>query len=122
MKTKFLFLAVGVAFIASCSKDRGKVTLTYNKGTAIYADLDQIRSSNIVENSRTSIEDPGKIFIGEDFVLIGEENEGIHVFNNTNPHNPTPVSFINLPYSKEFYVDGNHIYAEAHYDMVKNRH
>ena len=92
--------------------------MTYNKATAVYADIESIRATPLTGNTR-SIENPGKIFIGDAFLLVGEENQGIHVFDNSNPNSPVSVSFIQLPYTKEFFVEDNFIYAESHYDFVK---
>ena len=115
----YLLFVMGFVFLfSSCTKDKGTISMTYNKGTAVYGDLEQIRSTPLIAAPR-SVEDPGKIFIGESFLLIGEENEGIHVYDNSNPNNPVNVSFIQLPFTKEFYVENNTIYAESHYDFLK---
>lgn len=118
MKALGLIIVTLTFIFSSCKKDKGEITLTYNKGTAIYGDLDEIRSSPLV-TSPISIEDPGKIFIDDNILLIGEENKGIHVFDNTNPNLPSPISFIQIPFNKEFYVEDNMIYAETHYDLIK---
>lgn len=116
-RLSFLIIAV-VIFLAACNKESGKLRFSYNKGTAIYGKIDEVRSQTIVGPARP-IENPGKIHIGENFILIGEKNKGIHVFNNTNTLNPVASSFINLPFTKEFYVEDNKIYAESHYDFLK---
>lgn len=120
MKSKYLLLAfAGAGLLAtSCTKTKGEITMTYNKATAVYADLEEIRTLPLVTAVR-SIEDPGKIYIGDNFLLIGEKEEGIHVFDNTNPNNPVAIAFLQLPMTREFYVDGNYIYAEGHYDFMK---
>ena len=106
------------AALTGCNTNIGEVTLTYNKATAIYGDLDEIRSASLITPSR-EIEDPEKIFMGENMLLIGEKGLGIHVYDNNDPNNPTPMSFINLPFTDEFFVHKNFIYAVSHYDMVK---
>ena len=118
MKTNFLLAVSFLFLLSSCVKDKGSVTMTYNKGTAVYADLDAVRTKTLIGTTR-QIVDPGKIFIDENMLLIGEEGEGIHIFDNTNPSSPVNVSFIQLPYCKEFYVEDNMIYAETQYDFVK---
>ncbi len=106
------------AALTGCNTNIGEVTLTYNKATAIYGDLDEIRSASLITPSR-EIEDPEKIFMGENMLLIGEKGLGIHVYDNNDPNNPTPMSFISLPFTDEFFVHKNFIYAVSHYDMVK---
>jgi len=121
MKLQKILLALplaGVLLFSSCGKTKGKVTVTYTKATAVYGDIDAVRSTPLIGQNQ-DIVDPGKIFIGEDFILIGEETKGIHVFNNTNAASPTYSSFINLPFTREFFVKGDVIYAESQYDMLK---
>lgn len=109
------FIAVG---IISCTEDYGTVTVTYQEATAIYGDIDAVRAEPLNVTVR-EIMDPGKIYLGNDVILIGEEQEGIHVIDNSDPLNPTPVNFINLPGNREYFVKDNKIYAETYYDVVK---
>lgn len=104
--------------LASCNADICKQTVTYTKATAIYGNMDEIRNET-VNSAVQQIENPGKIYVGEDFLLIGEENKGIHVVDNSDPKNPTQVNFINIHGNKEFYVEGNSLYAESLVDVVK---
>ncbi len=112
-------LALGFTLmLAGCGKDEGTVTLTYNKATAIYGDIETVRATPLSAPARP-IDNPGKIFFGEDLLLVGEEGEGIHIFDNTDPSSPTALGFVQLPFTNEFYVDKSFIYAESHYDFVK---
>ena len=119
MKNVFVFLAAATLLLAySCSSDVNSAQLTYTKGTAIYGSLEDQR--NLILNDEVrEISDPGKVYVSENLLLIGEEGEGIHVYDNTNPENPTPLSFINIPNNREFFVKDNFIYAESFYDMLK---
>ena len=114
----FLLMLAFIPLIQSCNKDKGTIEVTYNKATALYTNLDDLRSAPIHGTSR-SIDNPGKIFIDNSLLLIGEELEGIHVFDNSNPSNPVNSGFINIPYAKEFYVENNILYVESHYDFMK---
>lgn len=118
MKKISILLLGTVLIFSACNKNKGKISMTFSKGTAIYADIDEIRAVPLTATA-SSIDNPGKIFIGETFMLIGEEGKGIHVYDNTNPNAPINTSFIQVPYNKEFYVDGTTIYAESHYDFLK---
>ncbi|NJL75992.1 MAG: hypothetical protein HC892_14200 [Saprospiraceae bacterium] len=112
------FLSVLCLLLQSCTKDLGSIEVSYMKATAIYGNLDEVRNTPLLEQSRV-IDNPGKIFASEKYLLIGEEGEGIHLFDNTNEANPTPVSFLNIPGNREFFVQGNTLYAESFYDMLK---
>ena len=103
---------------SSCSSDIGTTEVTYNKAIAIYADIDEIRNTPLLENARTLI-NPGKVYVSDEILLIGEEGEGIHVFDNSDPGAPDVISFLNIPGNKEFFVFQGKIYAESYYDMLR---
>jgi len=113
----FLFLLSGL-LLSSCSLDQCDQTITYTKMSAIYTDLDLMRVDDLVESTRT-IEQPGKIYVSEDLLIIGDRGIGIHIIDNTDPANPTPISFLNVPGSTQLYVEGDYIYSNAFYDMIK---
>lgn len=115
---KLSILFVLALVIASCSSDFESLTLTYTKGTAIYGDLAQLRQTELNSAAR-GITDAGKVFISNELLLVGEEGEGIHIFDNSNPQSPVAKSFMNIPGNREFYVEGDYLYAESLYDMLK---
>jgi len=105
-------------FLTSCTKDKGSIEVHFQEATAIYGDMDVIRNVALIAPT-TEIENPGKLFIGDDFILIGEEGKGVHVVNNSDRQNPLAEMFINIPGNREFFVDGHILYAESFYDVVK---
>ena len=117
---KLLLVLLPLTFfiLQSCTKDFGSVEVSYKKATAVYGDLAAIRNTPLMEGARP-ITDAGKIFVAEDLLLIGEEGDGIHIVDNTDPKNPINLSFMNIPGNREYYVAGNILYAESHYDMLK---
>jgi len=119
MKTKLVLLLLPmIVFFASCDLDRCNQTVTYTKATAIYENMEELRQVALNSPVR-EIEDAGKIYVADDFLLIGEEGKGIHVIDNSDINNPTAINFLNIPMTREFIVDGDKIYAESHYDMIE---
>lgn len=118
MKKLLIIIACIPIVLASCTKDNATVSLTFKQGTAIYGDIEEIRSVELVSPPRL-IENAGKLFIGENYILIGENGKGIHILDNTNPNSPVNIAFLQLPFTKEFFVDNDMIYAESHYDFIK---
>ena len=118
MKKLFIIIACLPILFASCTKDNATISLTFKKGTAVYADIEEIRTVELVSTPRM-IENAGKLFIGENYILIGENGKGIHVLDNTDPSNPINIGFLQLPFTKEFFVDNDMIYAESQYDFIK---
>lgn len=117
---KLLLVLLPLTFVIfqSCTKDFGSVEVSYKKATAVYGDIETIRSIPLMEGAKP-ITNAGKIFVAENLLLIGEEGDGIHIVDNTDPKNPINLSFMNIPGNREFYVAGNILYAESHYDMLK---
>lgn len=118
MKHTLLFSLLLTFGLVACKKNKGTVQQTYNKAFAQYENINNIRKTSINGTIR-GIYKTGKIFFGSRMILIGEVNEGIHVIDNSNPSSPINVSFIDLPYTNEFYVENNIIYAVSHYDLIK---
>lgn len=118
MKNYLSLALLACLVITSCTKDKGSVTVTFTKSSAEYGNLEEIRNTELIGLSR-SIENPGKIYIGEEYLLIGEEGIGIHIYDNSAPANPVNVAFMNVPFCKEFFVKDDFIYAESQYDLLK---
>lgn len=113
----FLFLSLPFFFNA-CTNDLGTLNVTYFEATAIYGDLEEVRALP-VNTAPQEIINPGKIYIAEDLILIGEEEKGIHVIDNSNAASPQTVNFLQVPGNREFFVEGNFLFAESYYDVVK---
>lgn len=78
---------------------------------------------NTLETSVTSlpvqpIETSGKIYTYEDYLFINEKHEGYHVFNNSNPENPTATFFINIIGSTDIAVRNGVFYANQATDLI----
>lgn len=117
-KISIFIFAITAISLVSCTEDLGKTTVEYEKAEAVYGDLNALRSTPLISDAKTIV-DPGKVYVSADLLLIGEEGEGIHVFDNTDPEAPRELYFINIPQNREFYVTNDKIYAETLYDVIK---
>ncbi len=117
MKYFFLLLAL-IMTAVGCDVDDCEQTVRYVKATGIYADLESVRVDDLVGAPR-DIESPGKINVSSELLIIGDRGTGIHIINNTDPENPQPLHFLEVPGNHQLYVDGDYIYANAYYDMIK---
>ena len=61
--------------------------------------------------SRT-VKNPGKIYVYGQYLLINEINQGIHVYNNFDPENPTSLGFIQLVGNSDMAVKNDILYAD----------
>jgi len=103
---------------SACKKELNTATVTYQEATAIYGDLEAVRNLPL-NHSVQAVGNPGKVFVGADFILLGEEEKGIHVINNSDINNPQFTNFIDIPGNREFFVKDNYLYAESYYDLIK---
>jgi len=119
MTRAYLFVFAICSVLFSCDLDQCEQTVTYTKATGVYIDLDDTRSQSLMQPPKSEISSPGKIFINDDLILIGERGEGVHVINNTIPESPVTMSFINVPGSHEMYVREDYLYINSYFDMLK---
>jgi len=58
------------------------------------------------------IEEAGKIYVINDFLLVVEKLEGVHLFDNTNPENPKNLGFLQIAGNNDIAVRDNLLYAD----------
>ena len=114
----YLFIALVTVSIMSCNDDIGKINITYQEASAVYGDLEEIRATPLNDVVQ-SVNNPGKIYVSNNYIFLGEEEKGIHVINNINASNPVHVNFIAIPGNREFFVKDEYLYAESYYDVLK---
>ncbi len=102
---------------SSCSKDKCKETHSRVVRTAVYMPYDEARSSVAVEPPR-AIQQTGKLYFIDDYVLVNEYLQGIHVIDNADPSNPITLSFVNIPGNVDIAVRGNSLYADSGTDLL----
>jgi hypothetical protein len=113
-----LQLMVTVILIASLSGcDKEKVTQTYTWYTPNYSTLTEVRA-NMKSSPARALKDPGKIYIYGNYIFLNEVDEGIHIFDNSQPTSPKRISFIPIPGNVDIAVTGNTLYADSYCDLV----
>ncbi len=121
MKIKLpLFALLGIAALtlfSSCLRDTCSSSHTYVRFDPVYKTLAECRVPISAEQPRT-LKKPGKIYTIGDYLLITEIGEGIHVFNNSNPANPVPVIFWNIPGNVDMAVRDHFLYADQYIDLL----
>lgn len=117
MKTaiKTTALAFSVLFLAaSCGKnEKNEVVDGYKP---IYATADDLTSIDV--KTTEALENPGRIYLYENYLLINDQAKGIHIYDNSDQSNPQEVSFISIPGNLDFSVSGGMLYADNITDMI----
>ncbi len=112
-----LFIAIAVLFATSCTKDKCRQEVTYTKYNPIYKSYEEIRA-DIKSEAPRDMEKPGKIYFYQNHIFINEYLEGIHIFDNTNPENPTPVSFIPVLGNIDMAIKNDQLIVDNYTDLV----
>lgn len=72
----------------------------------------------VAVNAPKALAKPGKIYIYQGLLFVVERLQGIHVFNNADPSNPIPLSFISIPGCNDVAVSNGILYADNVTDLV----
>ncbi|MEM6967243.1 MAG: hypothetical protein AAF573_20945, partial [Bacteroidota bacterium] len=113
----FLILAGFVVSFSSCLKDSCDGTNTFIRFEPIYKTVDEIRQDIQILPPR-ALENPGKIYYYKDHIIVNELREGLHIIDNSNPENPTNVSFVTIPGNLDMAVKGDMMYADNYIDLL----
>ena len=117
MKRHVLYLLLlGSAFQWSC-QDRCQQTRTFRKTTPVSIPIADLRKSFAVEAPRTP-QEPGKIYVKDNFLFINEIKEGVHVYDNSNPSAPRALAFLKIPGNVDMAVLDNFLYADTYTDLL----
>jgi len=65
-----------------------------------------------------NISSKGKIFLKDNYILINEPNDGIHIIDNSDPSVPINICFIYIPGNVDMAASGNVLYADTYQDLL----
>jgi hypothetical protein len=118
--SRFIFsIAVLILMFSACVEN---VESPYDvpEGAAVYVPvyLPEESALQISTGPSMPIENPGKIFLYQDFLMVNIPGQGFHVIDNANPAAPQPLFFINVPGSRDVAIKDGYIYADNYADIV----
>lgn len=64
------------------------------------------------------IKQAGKIYIYQDQLYINDKFRGVHVFDNSDPTNPTAIGFISIPGNLDIAIKNGVVYADNSVDLI----
>jgi hypothetical protein len=77
-----------------------------------------LQAQDIVLADARTVNNPGKIYVYGRFLLVNEINEGIHVFDNTDPESPKAVGFVQLLGNTDMAIRNDILYADHMGNLV----
>ncbi|MCF8380295.1 MAG: hypothetical protein K9H49_11995 [Bacteroidales bacterium] len=111
----FGFSLIILAILFNSCED--KKFQTYTANVPVYLSYDELRESVKIEEA-VPLKEPGKIYFKGNYIFINEYMKGIHVIDITNPSDPSPLSFINIPGNVDMAIKDNILYADSYIDIV----
>lgn len=112
-----VLLLFSVLVFSSCH-DEIESSYTYHTMMPVYLEMSNVRARVITREPAQPLDNPGKIYIYEDYLFINEPTKGIHILNNENPSNPINLSFIPIAGNVDLAVNGNILYADNYVDLL----
>jgi len=121
MKVKLTLLALlavaAASMLSGCLRDSCDSTRTYIRFDPVYKTPAEFRV-NVQAVAPRPLKNPGKMYVIGNYLLINEIHEGIHVLDNSNPADPKPVVFWNIPGNVDMAVRDHYLYADQYVDLV----
>ncbi|HYC84179.1 MAG TPA: hypothetical protein VEB86_03110 [Chryseosolibacter sp.] len=59
-----------------------------------------------------TLQNPGKIYVYGQYLLVNEKGKGVHVFDNSDPSSPEPKGFIQLLGNSDMAIRNDVLYAD----------
>ncbi|MCA0132975.1 LVIVD repeat-containing protein [Winogradskyella alexanderae] len=113
---KIIALLFFISFV-SCKSDDNVETVTATFAIPEVMSKTDWRSQIEVQVPKP-IENVGKIYVYNDFIFIGEEDKGVHVFDNSNPTSPQIIAFLNIPGNEDIAIKNNFLFADSAIDLI----
>ncbi len=115
MKTfKNISLLILFVLFNSCMDEYTEV---FTANSPVYMSYDELRKA-VKSTSATDLKNPGKIYFKDGYIFVNEEMKGIHIIDNTDPHSPHNVKFIEIPGNVDIAIKNNILYADSYTDLV----
>lgn len=113
----FLFFILLSLTASSCLRDSCEETHTYTYYKPVYVTPEEYKIPVNLEAPKT-LQNPGKIYFYQNYILINEVREGLHVINNENQQQPVNVGFIPIPGNVDMAVMNDVLYVDAYTDLL----
>jgi hypothetical protein len=119
---KLLFVvALFVASLSACVVEPFETEFPAGKVNGYRPLYGSSATTEVSLQEARGLENPGKIYVYNQFLLIGERGKGIHIYNNADPSNPQATAFINLLGNTDMAIKDDILYADHNGDLKSIR-
>jgi len=102
----------------SCFEDECESVHTYTRYDPVYVTLEDIRTNNISLLQGQALENPGKLYLYKNYILINEQGKGIHFYDNADVQSPRHVGFISIHGNFDMAIKDDILYADNIIDLL----
>ena len=113
--TKLIATLAAIILLAACKKEQQYEMYTFYR--PVYKTKAEVREQ-IKSSPAIAIENPGKIYVKNNYVFLNDIDKGIHVIDFSNPVNPVNKAFVAIPGCRDIAVKNNYLYADCFTDLV----
>ena len=111
----FLFALIIAGSFTSCKKYKNKEVYA---NVPVYMDYESFRNSFDFLEGTVPVENPGNIFIHNQYTFVCDEDKGIHIIDNSDRTNPHFIGFMKIIGVSQVAVRENTLYANSFIDLV----
>lgn len=108
-------LMILISCFGSSCQEKSEWTPTMGK-IPIY--MPESEAFSIGSEAPQPIKNLGKLYIKDSLLFMTELNEGIHIYDNSNPALPKPIGFIRVAGNKDLAIRNQSLYIDNFYDLV----
>ena len=112
-----LILSMITLTFSSCLKDQCDETRTFIQYDPIFLNHSDIRVDVFTDTPR-ELQNPGKLYVYEQYLFINEMEEGVHIYDNTDSSNPINIGYIAIPGNVDIAIKDGHMYADNYMDLI----
>ncbi|MGE5427339.1 MAG: LVIVD repeat-containing protein [Methylococcaceae bacterium] len=117
MKKKQSIISGLMLLLMAMTSCTDKIYETFTANAPVYMSYEELRSA-VKMSAPRDLKKPGKIYFKDQYVLINEMMEGVHVFDVSDPANPQNKGFIEIPGNVDIAIKDNILYADSYVDLV----
>jgi len=101
----------------SCTQDLCDRTSTFVRYEPVYLQVDEIRKDIQIQGAQP-LNNPGKLYYYNDYIIINERREGLHIIDNRDPETPQNMAFVKIPGNIDMAVKNGVLYADNYIDLL----
>ena len=117
MKKIYLLLVCVFSILASSCDSENSPKEQAKFAVPTLKSLANVRANVSVTAARETNSE-GKIYVTEKYLFYIAKEQGVHVFDNTNPSAPANIAFINLEGVHDIAVKGDYLFADNFVDLL----